>query len=214
LAENGCAAEYLSLINEPQWSWGGDGAGQEGCHYKPEQAVRVGRAATLELQKRNSSVKLSMAESGKWNDEEYTLSLLRRLTADDIVGKALDHYAVHAYWSNDSDRKKVALLFSKIPDMLPLYQMESGRDSGMDGALKIAKEIHSDMTIMSVSEWSHWIGVSFYDYNDGLVHADEPSRKFKAAKSLWAFGNCSRYVKEGFKRVEASIETKNLSASA
>ncbi|MDR2750539.1 MAG: hypothetical protein LBC41_07760, partial [Clostridiales bacterium] len=219
LVTNGYSAEYLSPINEPQWSWGGEGAGQEGCHYKPEQVVSVGRAVALELEARNIGVKLSLAESGKWYDEEYTITLLKRLLADDAIARSLDHYSVHAYWSTEADRKKAAFLFSKIPGMLPLYQtewcqMESNRDMGMNGALKIAKEIHMDMTIMEVSEWSYWLGVSFYDYNDGLVYADQPSHKFKGAKRLWALGNYSRFVKEGSQRLQSSIETKDLSVSA
>ena len=44
----------ISPINEPQWSWGGDWVGQEGCHYEIDEAIEVLELFATEMQKRNS----------------------------------------------------------------------------------------------------------------------------------------------------------------
>ena len=216
ILKEGIPVKYLSPINEPQWEWK---SGQEGCHYEPEEVISLSREVVLELERRKLPVKISINESGKWYDEKYTLTMYKRIMDDEVLSKAIDHYAVHSYWTNETDKKKAALYFSKIENMLPLHQTEwcemvNGRSMGMDAALVMAKTIHEDMTILSVSSWSHWLAVSRYDYRDGLVYVDIPTRKFKMAKRGWSLGNYAKFIEKGYIRIEASIEDENVLVSA
>jgi len=179
----------------------------------------LSREVVLELERRKLPVKISINESGKWYDEKYTLTMYKRIMDDEVLSKAIDHYAVHSYWTSETDKKKAALYFSKIENMLPLHQTEwcemvNGRSMGMDAALVMAKTIHEDMTILSVSSWSHWLAVSRYDYRDGLVYVDIPTRKFKMAKRGWSLGNYAKFIEKGYIRIEASIEDENVLVSA
>lgn len=219
LLEEGIPVKYLSPINEPQWGWGGSDASQEGCHYELNQIIRVGRAVAEELSRQKLPVKISLAESGKWNDSQYTFRLYKLLMNDEVLGDAIDHFAAHSYWSNEEDKQKAAEYFKSIPGELPLHQtewcqMESGRDLGMDAALVLAKEVHSDMTILSVVSWSHWLGVSKYDYKDGLVYVDTSKKDYTDSRRLWTLGNYSRFVKEGYVRINASLGNDKLAVSA
>lgn len=219
LLQEGIPVKYLSPINEPQWEWGGDGASQEGCHYEINQIIRVGRAVAEELSRQELPVKISLAESGKWNDSSYTFKLCKLLMNDEILGNAIDHFAAHSYWSDESDKQKAAEYFKSLPYAISLHQtewcqMEWGKDLGMDAALVLAKEVHMDMTILSVASWSHWLGVSKYDYKDGLVYVDTSSKKYTDSRRMWALGNYSRFVKEGYVRINASLGNGKLSASA
>jgi hypothetical protein len=219
LLDEGLPIKYLSPINEPQWGWGGKDASQEGCHYKIDQIIRVGRAVAEELTNQKLPVKVSLAESGKWNDPSYTFRLYRLLIEDDVLKEAIDHYAVHSYWSNESDKRKAAEYFESLSNVIPLHQtewchMEWGKDLGMDAALVLAKEVHMDMTILSVESWSHWLGVSKYDYKDGLVYVDMKSKTYADSKRMWALGNYSRFIKEGYVRIEVSLKNNAVSASA
>lgn len=217
ILKEGIPVKYLSPINEPQWEWK---EGQEGCHYEPDQIISLARKVVEELERRNLPVKISIPESGKWNDEKYTLTLYKRVMDDEILSKAIDHWAVHSYWSNERDKKIAAHYFSQIPDMVPLHQTEwcemvNGRDLGMDAALVMAKTIHEDMTILSVASWQHWLAVSCYDYRDGLIYVDIPTRKYKMAKRGWALGNYAKFIEKEYKRIHAECgEDKELMVSA
>lgn len=214
--KQGIPVKYLSPINEPQWDWK---EGQEGCHYEPEQVISLSRKVAIELQKRKLPVKLSIAESGAWNDPNYTLTMYKRIMDDDILSKAIDHYAVHSYWSSEKDKKTAEIYFSQFNKMLPLHmsewcEMKDGGAFTMDAALTLAKTIHEDMTILSVSAWEQWLAVAKGDYRDGLVYVDVPSEKYAASKRLWSFGNYSKFVRSGYKRIKVETEDSDLLASA
>lgn len=205
--KKGVPVKYISPINEPQWNWKEN---QEGCHYTVEEAYAVAKALVAEIKNRKLNVKPSFVESGKWNDE-YTYKLYEILTYDKEIRGMMDHYAVHSYWSDEFDKKIAKDYFDKAKFKLPLHmtewcQMESGRDLSMAGAFKLAKTLYEDLTILSVSSWQHWLAVSCYDYNDGLIYVDIATHKYYLAKRLWALGNWSRYVRPGYIRIDAKTK--------
>ncbi|WP_219638925.1 glycoside hydrolase [Cohnella sp. CFH 77786] len=214
--KEGVPVKYVSPINEPQWDWKG---GQEGCHYEPEQVISLSRKVALELEKRNLPVKLLIAESGAWNDPNYTLTMYKRIMNDEVLSKHIDAYAVHSYWSSENDKKIAASYFSQFDRMVPLYQtewceMKNGNAASMDAALVLARTIHEDMTILNVSVWEQWLAVAKGDYRDGLVYVRESTRQFGAAKRMWSFGNYSKFVKPGDHRIQAESEDGDILVSA
>jgi O-glycosyl hydrolase len=80
----------------------------------------------------------------------------------------------------------------------------NGRDLTMDPALYMARVIHTDLTVANANAWHWWLGVSPYDYKDGLVYIDlnKSDGDVYESKMLWALGNYSRFVLPGMKRVE------------
>jgi len=207
--KKGVPVKYISPINEPQWNWKEN---QEGCHYNLNEILNVAKALVNEIKKRKLNIKPSFIESGKWFDLDYTFKVYDMLIAEKEVRNYMDHFAVHSYWSTDLDKKLSADYFNSVSIKLPLHmtewcQMESGRDIGINGALKLAKTLHEDLTILSVSSWQHWLAVSCYDYNDGLIYVDKNTHKYHVAKRLWAFGNWSRYVRPGYIRIDTQSNT-------
>ncbi|GLR17861.1 glycoside hydrolase [Portibacter lacus] len=103
-----------------------------------------------------------------------------------------------------------------------------GRDLGMPTALYVARVIHSDLTIANAKSWEWWTALSQFDYKDGLIHLDDGigngvrndtsalnhqlmfAGTVTETKLLWAFGNFSRFVRPGMKRIEATLD-HNLS---
>lgn len=88
----------------------------------------------------------------------------------------------------------------------------------MDIALYMAKVIHCDLTYAGVSSWSFWTSVDLdrWDHNNrfllikaypsGGVYGDVTSGgTFESAKTLWALGNYSRFVRPGYKRIDLEI---------
>ncbi|XFE76057.1 glycoside hydrolase [Algoriphagus halophilus] len=92
----------------------------------------------------------------------------------------------------------------------------NGRDLGMESALYLARVIHQDLTISNASAWNWWLAVSPYNYKDGLVYIDKNKEDgaFYESKMLWTLGNYSRFVRPGFVRIEASINSDKLMGSA
>ncbi len=78
-----------------------------------------------------------------------------------------------------------------------------GRDLGIDPALWIARIIHYDMAVGGATGWQWWLGVSPYDYKDGLVYIDENQYDGNVyqSKMLWAMGNFSRFIRPGMQCV-------------
>jgi len=52
-----------------------------------------------------------------------------------------------------------------------------------------------DLTVANTSSWPWWLGVSPYDYKDGLVYIDknQSTSTIYDSKLLWGLGNSSRF---------------------
>jgi len=215
---DGIPVKYISPVNEPQWNWKLEN-GQEGCHYEPQGVLDVGYAFVNELSARKSDIKLTLADSGKMWDAKYTVDLYRKTAKDPVFEGFLPHFSVHAYWSNEEDKKMLAAAIRKSDYKLPLWQsewcqMEGGHDIGMDPALVLARCVHEDLTILDCTSWQTWIAVSCYDYKDGLIHVDKTAETAIDMKRLWALGNWSRFVRPGYTRLSVDSPYKPLLLSA
>lgn len=212
--EEGIPVRYISPINEPQWNWKLSN-GQEGCHYAPNQVMTVAKALLKELDARGEGMQASLAESGKMWDAAYTLGIYTMMATDPETKGRFPHFSVHAYWSSEQDKRLLASKLEEIGNPLPLWQsewcqMESGRDTGMGPALVLARCVHEDLTILDCTSWQTWIGVTRYDYRDGLIEVDPSTKTASAMKRLWALGNWSRFVRPGAVRIEAESPSEGL----
>jgi len=91
------------------------------------------------------------------------------------------------------------------------------KNTSIDYGLYVAKVIHHDLVIAGVNSWQWWEAISPGNYSDGLVYINDLSGGYDAnacktdgivsdSKQLWCFGNYSRFVRPGMKRISASIE--------
>ena len=217
--EEGIPVRHISPVNEPQWNWTLSSNGQEGCHYTPDGVIAVAKALLAELDRRGEGMTASLADSGKFWDKDYTLGLYKTFSTDEAFRGKLPHFAAHAYWSSELDKKLLATALRELGNPLPLWQsewcqMEGGKDFGMDPALVLARCVHEDLTILDCTAWQTWIAVTRYDYKDGLLHADPATKTVTDMKRLWALGNWSRFVRPGHVRIGATSPTDNLLVSA
>ena len=198
---------WLSPINEPQWDWQ-PRKGQEGCHYEPEECADLASLLLAELAVRNETrVKISLIDSATWHT---ALPYLAALLARPEIRAAMTHFSVHSYF-NDVVQKAGALSqLRALAPHLPLWmsewtEMRAGRDTAIDSALNLAREMHDDLTLGGVTSWQAWIAVSKYNFRDGLIYVDEDGQQPQATKRLWAMGQFSRFVRPGSQRVEVTI---------
>ncbi len=211
----GVPVGWISPINEPQWDWN-PGKGQEGCHWEVDEGVALLREVVTSLSRAGLGVRVSAPECGDWKS---CTPWLEALEAEPWAAGALPHLALHSYWSRREDRVAVADWMASRSRTLPLWmsewcEMRPGRDMGMDSALVLAQTVHDDLVLGGVTSWQYWIGVSKYDYRDGLLYVDESSRAVLPTKRLWALGNFSRFVRPGAVRLEADCTHPEVRAMA
>ncbi len=192
----------ISPINEPQWDWGGEWVGQEGCHYEPQEvAVLMGKFAA-EMQKRNTSYKLSGMETGQlsWDYNDY----LFKYFENEAVNAYCDTFAGHSYWldGNKNEKTNFGNTFKeKYPDKvfemsewceLPL-QIDS---KTIDSGLYMANVIIEDLTLLNAVSWQSWTAFN----GDGLLY--EEDGEIKMYNRYWAFKQFTSFIEPGMTRVE------------
>lgn len=88
----------------------------------------------------------------------------------------------------------------------------------MEYAVHVGRMLHRDLTRLNVSAWHWWLGVTPYNYKDGLVKVNSSlaAESVQDTKVLWTVGNYSRFIRPGYKRVDLpSVDNlKGLMASA
>ncbi len=205
LAE-GVPIKYISPVNETMWVWTGK-QGQEGCHYQPWHIRPVFREFARQKEERPAlkNVWLSGPENG--NIMFFNRTLIRQVLNDDLVRRNMYGVDNHSYWVGPAVKKRYKKFMDKYFTGVPVRtsewtHMKGGRDYSMDSALEQAKVMYEDISILDAVSWQHWIAVSEVDFCDGLIYIDEEAKTFDIPKRYYAFGNFSKFVTEGFKRVE------------
>jgi hypothetical protein len=200
----------ISPFNEPEWDWNG---GQEGCRYSNTEMAAFVNVLSLQLQSRSIETDIDVCDSGQLDylysqgsfRGDHIYEFFNASSSNYIADKLPTSISSHSYWTdNDSDGlvTQRQTLRSELDNYgLTCEQTEycilgsygPGRDLGIDPALYIARTIHYDMTIAQATTWQWWLGISPYDYKDGLVYTDknDTDGNYDDSKMLWAVGNRS-----------------------
>ena len=227
--------------NEPKWDWLHS---QEGNRASNEDLRKVHFALQEELERKKIRTLIGGPESGsipgmyeldsgatsKWK-VDYG-NYLEFFTQDKRLAKGLGGVMTyHSYWSDKIPDQLVPhrLALGKALAAKPgwkLWQseycvMEHGRDLGMETALRVARVIHLDLTLVNASAWQWWLAVASEDYKSGLIYTDYKrpgdAENILESKTLWSLGNFSRFIRPGMRRVEMSggaQDIQGLMASA
>ena len=231
---DGIRFSYISPFNEPQWDW--TNKTQEGTPAQNSEIAEVTRIINRTFSDRGITSKLEIPETAQFEYlyEDHNrpgrgsqISAFFDPSSPHYLGN-LSHVApkvaAHSYfttWPPDRQagiRQEVAAAVSANPRPVELWMTEycvlennpvikgNGRDLGMNTALYVARVIWSDLVVANAASWQWWLGVSPYDYKDGLVYTDYDKHdgNIYDSKLLWVMGNFSRFVRPGMKRVELS----------
>lgn len=206
---------WISPINEPQWDWQ-PSKGQEGTHYTTDEIISVLLALQTTIEQSGLDVEISAIEAGEWSTAAI---YARRIYDEPVLAQALDHFAVHSYWSSPDDKAQFVDFMARHYPGVPLWmsewtEMQQGRDYGMDSALFMANVIHDDLTIGGVTSWQYWIAVSKYNFRDGLIYTREYGEEIELTKRLWVMGNYSRYIQPGAIRLDVTGDNQVVRTSA
>jgi O-glycosyl hydrolase len=210
----------ISPFNEPEWDWNG---GQEGCRYSNTEMSAFINVFYPELQSRGIDTHIDVCDSGQL-DYLYSQGSFEgdhiyqffNASSSNYIGDLLPaSISSHSYWT-DSDSYGLVTQRQALRNELNNYSLAyeqteycilgsygPGRDLGIDPALYIARTIHYDMTIAQAKTWQWWLGISPYDYKDGLVYTDknDSDGNYDDSKMLWAVGNFARFIRPGMKQI-------------
>lgn len=204
--EEGYPVTYISPINEPQWSWGGEWVGQEGCHYEPNEAVALLEVFAKKMQERNTPYKLSGVETGQlsWWYNDY----LFKFFENDTLNSFCDTFSGHSYWldGNKDEKRSFGNTFKdNFPDKkfemsewceLPLTIDSTTIDSG----LHMANVMVEDLTLLNAVSWQSWTA-----YNgDGLLYSE--NGELKMYNRYYAYKQFSAFIEPGMERVKVFDE--------
>ena len=217
--------DYVVPVNEPQWGWQ---QGQEGNRASNDDLQRIYAALARQLKLAGLKTKILGPESGsipdmysvdagdrdKWHVDygDYLHLLCTNSEWFDRLGGVVSY---HSYWSDripdqlGPDRERLGRAMAQFPGW-KIWQseyciMESGRSLAMDTALRVARVIDCDLTLVNASAWQWWLAVANENYKSGLIYTDykKPgdAETVWDAKTLWALGNYSRFIRPGMVRV-------------
>ncbi len=191
----------ISPINEPQWSWGGEWVGQEGCHYEIDETIELLELFATEMQKRNSPYELSGPESGEmtWAHYQY----VEKFFASEILDNFCDSFAGHSYWMDTKSEEKEQV-GKKIREDYPdkKYEMSEWCELPLtidsrtiDSGLHMAQVIVDDLTKMNAVSWQSWTAVN----GDGLL--DRVDGELVTYNRYYAFKHFTSFIEKGMTRV-------------
>lgn len=218
--ENGIPVSYISPLNEPQWSWGGENVSQEGCHYEPAHVAELGKILYEYLKMNDVNAKISLFESGSLalKDVKPYLSALSREEAF----KNSDHVSLHSYWADGNIRVRKKLrkyLDRTVPDkevhMTEWCELPSEHSSDdIDSAIILSRTLSNDLNYLNAVTWYAWKGYeevppgivgSPENRTDSLLYGVQATGELYAAKRYYALMHYSAFWEPGSVRVGAKI---------
>lgn len=201
----------ISPINEPQWSWGGEWVGQEGCHYTADEAVELLELFAVTMQERNSPYKLSGPESGELSPGYY--EYIDKFFASEILNEFCDTYASHSYWLDNNYHLKT-MAGDKFRNEYPDKKLEMSEwcelpmtldPTTIDSGLYMANIMVQDMNLLGAVSWQSWTAVN----GDGVL--DFVNGELVKYNRYYAYKHFSQFIKEGMTRATVldSFEDKS-----
>ena len=213
LAENDVPLVGLSAANEPDYIATWDNAQWSPDEYTDFILHNMGPT----FEERCPSVKIVAPDTADWPSvDKYITPLLNDSAGKDYLGIV----ATHPY-QNSSD--PIDLGYDKPQQNgKPFWQSEWSQekfpvdtpDPSMTSAINMVEKLHDHMTISNLNAWSWW---SVYVDAEALTKYSSPGRQNPALiqpdeslgepfmfKRGYAFGNWSKFVRPGFKRITAT----------
>ncbi|MDE7328232.1 MAG: hypothetical protein K2N57_00560 [Clostridia bacterium] len=222
----------ISPVNEPQWTWGGEGATQEGCHYDPAQLAEFYDVFYKKLKAFNAAHSteyiMDIFESGNYkmvlskrtNFNEYMTEFEKYEYFQDIT-----HISVHSYGADQSKyfrevfAEYMATYYPQISVSVSEYcTMVWNLDRSIDMGLWCGKVMLRDLAILGATDWQWWLSIakSTYEkngeYEDGLVYwfydedketGERSNHSLDVTKRYYVMGQFSKYISEGSVRIKA-----------
>ena len=217
--DKGVPVKYISPINEPQWDWGGEWVGQEGCHYEIDEAVEVIRLFALAIKERNMDIKLSVLESGQVG--EHAMECIEKLYADKDIRDVLGTHAYHSYWTDKNFVRKESFgdyLDKYFPgvevEMSEWCELPCQHDiDDITAGLIMARTIGEDISKTGVNSWSTWVAVNEGGRNaDSMIAIGNSYENYEISRRYYAMAHYTKFIPIGSYAVDLNISVGDMTA--
>ena len=210
----GYPVSAISPINEPQWKWGGDWVGQEGCHYTADETVKVLELFAKEMKKRNSPYKLNGPESGQMSPEYH--EYIDKFFANETINEFCDTFSGHSYWidnntwvKSETGKKFAEEYPDKKFEMREWCELPLTIDSRtIDSGLYMANIIVQDLNLFNAVSWQSWTAVN----GDGLMEII--NGELVIYNRYYAYKQFSNFIMPGMVRIDTMDSFKDNSKIA
>lgn len=213
----GYPVSAISPINEPQWGWGGDWVGQEGCHYTARETVELLELFAVTMREKNAPYALSGPESGAMASDQFDYQKL--FFKSNILNDFCDTYSGHSYWMDNNlwgkwlAGKRFALSFpGKKFEMSEWCELPCTLDSNsVDSALYMANVIQQDLTLLNAVSWQSWTAVSRHDEtgegikSDTLLRVNSAYTTVTPNKRYYAYRHFTDVIVPGAVRMRVNL---------
>lgn len=223
--KKGVPVKYISPINEPQWDWGGEWVGQEGCHYNPDQVLELLKLFSKGIDERGLDVKLSVPDSGSLG--QITMDYFNAIASDPDLYKNVGTFAYHSYWADPDTKekeqlgnwiKKNALVSAKKVEMSEWCELPLSHDcDDIKGAAIMGRVISNDIRYTKVNSWTNWVAVNQYGLDeegkknaDSLIWSNDDFTDWGIAARYYAYGNYSKFIPAGSKVIDSTTNKNGL----
>ncbi len=186
----------LSAQNEP------DG---DNFNYMTPEVIRNWIKNHLGPAMKNTGVPIMAPEKVNWcGFKNYLDAILGDQTTADYV----PIIAIHEYGCSPAAYPKIAAAGKEFWQT-EIYESINVEDAGMNSALNTAKLIHEALVIANVNAWHYWWIHGGHATGLFLNNSSAPTKR------VWIMGNYSRFVRPGYKRIEATTApTSGVTLSA
>ena len=220
---------YVMPVNEPFWEW--NDASQEGCRYANADIIADTEALNAALTARGLGTQIVLSEAGSLTSLYQTQSAIstkygstygKYITAFNSITNMVSRcLSAHSYGTDNPTNQLVSVRQTLKGQMAanPFWRywqseycvLSWTRDLTMTTALNVSRVIWADLAVANASAWHWWLSLSQADYKDGLLYTDywQPgdTESLYCSKHFWAFGQWSRFIRPGWKRVDMTAYT-------
>ncbi|HEY9510713.1 MAG TPA: glycoside hydrolase [Verrucomicrobiae bacterium] len=219
--------DYVMPVNEPYWEW--NNRSQEGSRHSNADIIAQAQALRTALDERDLGTEIVLAEAGDLPglysvrgdiSAKYGATYGDYISAfSGITNLISRNLSAHSYFTDNptnqlvSVRQNLRVRLDANPhwrywqsEYCILGARGPGRDLTMATALNVARVMWADLAIANASAWHWWLSLSPADYKDGLLYTDfenpGDAESLYCSKIFWMFGQWSRFIRPGWKRVE------------
>ena len=229
--KEGINFNHVSPFNEPQWDWTGGQEGSPWMNDEIASVTRILDQKLLEgnlaikIELAEAGKLNYLYENADKTGRGSQLNEFFDAGSGNYIGnlqsvpsKIVGHsyYTTHGTNTLLNIRKTLLNELTKTDPLMEFWMTEycllennneiegNGRDLGIDPALYLGRVMYADLAVANASHWSWWLAVSPYDYKDGLIYIDNNKQDGLVydSKILWAMGHYSRFIEEGYQRVD------------
>lgn len=201
LKEDDIDIATIAPFNEPVSFWWKSNNNQEGCHFDVEQQSDFIVILAKSMKEKNlSNIGISAPEC--WSTFE-SIYCCNHYT--EKAWQYITQINTHSYFSDEQSRRELFKISKHLKKSLWMSEVTCGGNqihdhNDMSSAMELAENITVHLNEMHSQAWVYWQAVENEQmgHNHGLIQANfTGEEKFFITKQYYAFGNYSKFIKQG-----------------